>query len=525
MLVEGHKIQEIINSSYLHIEHYGDYSGTKTADEWARIIRGTKQAARAHLMDVIEQQEEKERIKLDQLFQGTCSPELCVKAGFSEESASFLSKTFNEAKTGSSIEEKINALNQFITHKIISDNYINSQDVAGTAINIIQNAFEENQIAGFNLEKFSIEELHTFISSLYSVAKAIDIEANKKENEGLIRDSLQAAVRKLNGAIRTYLAEYKKKVNARQQSQAELNKIFSNMSEFIDTKKSKNWNRKPKDATNFEDVQTIIKRSAHGYLTQAGGQAYEKYALNTIREACIGMFRSSMAGIPGVRGSVIGGKKDELGTFQKADIELDISLESKNIEPDYFQITFSVKKKSNNASIEVHNGGSLFSYADRFASMGAEAAGADFSFLNNGNFQYVYVNENMHKGKNNSIVEAIKEMLKGAGYLFLGEEIQSQTGRGAKGADFLFINGRIYAFSTILKKIAEDENNIDVRLDINATKQPLKGKSEEIRTTYRNVPPSEYYGENFMTMSKRYGQEVLKGAAFKINLKADAYKV
>ena len=524
MLVKGSKVQEIINSPYLHIEHYGDYNGSKTADEWARIIRSTKQAARAHLTDIIKQQEEKENIKLDQLFQGTISAEkLHKEAGFSLESAKQLEKAFNDGKTGTTIEERINGLNQFINCKVINDNFINSKDVAGTTIQIIQKAFEDNQIINFNIEKFSIEELHTFISGLYSIAQALDAESMKKENEGLIRESLQAAVRKLNGAIKIYLNIYKKKVDKKQQSKIEIDKIFSNMSEFINTKKSKSWNRKPKDATTFEDVQTVIKRSAHGYLTQAGGQSYEKYALNTIKNACINIIGNSIQGIPGIKGSVIGGKKDKMGTFQKADIELDISLESKDIEQDYFQITFSVKKKDDGTSIEVHNGGSLFSYADRFESMGAEAAGADFSFLKNGNFQYVYVNENMHNGANNSIIEAIREMLRGVGYLFLGEEIKSKTGPGAKGADFLFINGKVYAFSTILKKIAENEDNIDVRLDINSNKQPLTEKGEEIRTNYRNVPPSEYYSDNFMTMSKKYGQKVLKGAAFKINLKSSSY--
>ena len=152
MLVKGSKVQEIINSPYLHIEHYGDYNGSKTADEWARIIRSTKQAARAHLTDIIKQQEEKENIKLDQLFQGTISAEkLHKEAGFSLESAKQLEKAFNDGKTGTTIEERINGLNQFINCKVINDNFINSKDVAGTTIQIIQKAFEDNQIINFNI--------------------------------------------------------------------------------------------------------------------------------------------------------------------------------------------------------------------------------------------------------------------------------------------------------------------------------------------------------------------------------------
>ena len=85
--------------------------------------------------------------------------------------------------------------------------------------------------------------------------------------------------------------------------------------------------------------------------------------------------------------------------------------------------------------------------------------GEDFDFLNDGNFQYVYVNELREGGKEGAFLSAFRRMLEGVGFLFLGQEVNNMGG-----ADLLFIQGKIYAFSTILKKIKLNRNAFSVNI-------------------------------------------------------------
>ena len=513
MLAEGAQIEKIINSSYLHLKHYGEYYESKSADFWANTMRRTKMAAREHLKDIIQRQEELETQKLNTLFRGNCTVEDLINSGFSQGSAQKFVEAFNLGKNGTTIQERIRGLNQFLNIQLNPENYTNSINVGDAALKVINEAFSDQDISFADGKKLSLRELELFISSLNAIAKTIDAESRKKEYQGLMRDSLQAAVRKLNGATKTYIDLYRSRAEKSQKAQQKLERIFVDMEKFFSTTGIKNWNRIAVKNPNFNDIKAVIERSVQGYLNYSGGDAYEKYAIKEIDNAVTQIFKNTVEDGFQSRKFLKGTKQDALKKFEKADVSLTVTFSTQEQTKEYFRISFSVKKKESGGGIEVHNGGSLFAYSDRFAIMGADA-GADFSFLKDGNFQYVYVNENMQKS--DSMIEAIQDMLRGVGFLFLGEEVGKQ-----RGADFLFIQGKVYAFSTILNKILENENAIQVRVDIAKNKQPITEKAKLVET-YES-PNHLYYSDEFIKKSQDIGKQVIYGTAFKINLLKSSY--
>jgi hypothetical protein len=214
-------------------------------------------------------------------------------------------------------------------------------------------------------------------------------------------------------------------------------------------------------------------------------------------------------------------KTDKLsGTQQKADISLTFTLEATEKAKDYFRISFSVKKKDNGSTIQIHNGGSLFAYSSRFNNIGF--GGADFSFLDEsrslnypGNFQYVYVNELMENGAQD-FKEGFLDMLRGLGFMFLGEEIGKQAG-----ADFLFINGKIYAFSEVLQRIADNESLINVRFKVSSKKKPITDK----RKWMDEHPNPPFYSEEFINKSIEIGKSAIYGTTYQIDLMKSAYNI
>lgn len=513
MLAEGAQIEKIINSSYLHLKHYGEYHESKSADFWANTMRRAKMAAKEHLIDIIQRQEELETQKLNALFKGSCTVEDLINSGFEGDAQKF-AKAFESGKTGATIEERMEGLNQLLEIQLSSENYTNSTNVGNAALKVINEAFSNHDISSFDGKRLSLRELELFISSLNAVAKVIDAESRKKEYQGIMGDSLQAAVRKLNGATKTYMDLYRSRTEKTKKAQQKLEEIFTDMEKFFSITGIKNWNRTAVGNPNFNDVKAVIERSVQGYLNYSGGDAYEKYAIKEINNTVTQIFKNTVEDGFQSRKFLKGTKKDALNKFGKADVSLTVTFSTQEQVKEYFRISFSVKKKESGGGIEVHNGGSLFAYSDRFAIMG-EDAGADFSFLKDGNFQYVYVNENMQKSS--SMIDAVQDMLRGAGFLFLGEEIGKQ-----KGADFLFIQGKVYAFSTILKKILEDEEHtIQVNVNIAKNKQPITDKAKLVGTY---EPPNHlYYSDEFIKKSQDIGKQVIYGTTFKINLLKSSY--
>ena len=286
------------------------------------------------------------------------------------------------------------------------------------------------------------------------------------------------------------------------------------MDEFIAINGKKNWTRHKLDKRSFDNVQAVIQHSASGFLKQSGGGSYEKAAANELLSGIGQIFSSTQIVVTDKGATVVGGKSDSLGKQQKADISLTFSLTSTAENLEQFNLTFSVKKKESGGSIQIHHGGSLFAYANRFQAMGGQI-GEDFSFLKDGNFQYVYVNELKEGGKEGQFLSAFKKMLEGVGYLFLGQEVGN-----LEGADLLFIQGRIYAFSTILKKIQLDKNAFTVNIT-NSKKDVLSKKAELIKSKYASV--EEYYSDAFIKDSIKIGQKAIYGTQFTINLKS-SYK-
>ena len=114
------------------------------------------------------------------------------------------------------------------------------------------------------------------------------------------------------------------------------------------------------------------------------------------------------------------------------------------------------------------------------------------------------------------LLSGFTDMLKGAGFIFLGEEIGKQSG-----ADFLFIQGKIYAFSTILKRILNDENLLNVRVSVDKNKQPISDKANLVHKPLKYG--EEYYNEDFINKSIQIGRKAMYGVQFSINMLKSAY--
>jgi len=115
----------------------------------------------------------------------------------------------------------------------------------------------------------------------------------------------------------------------------------------------------------------------------------------------------------------------------------------------------------------------------------------------------MYVNE---IGSNPDVLKATEDYLKGAGYLFLGERINE---RDDGAADFVWIGGKAYAFSSILEKIEKDENKIKVRPILDKTK-PLDKKKQFLDEV------NGFYSDEFIKKSAEAGKTAIAGTTFTI---------
>ena len=509
MKLTGEQISTITQSSYYHLKHYHDF-GADNADYWIQQINQVYSSAQGYLASIISQQEAKEQARLSQIFQGECDINSLKLAGFSDASANSFYSAFQQGKSGGTIENQIEALNKLLKVQIISENQANGNGLVRAA-QIISQAFSEG--TSLTGEKFEdLDEYFTFISGLYSTNVQLLNYANASDE--VLKQALMAAVRKLNSAIAYYKSDYSKKVTLTQQARTQVEALFTAMEEFITISGRKNWTRHKTDTRSFDSVQAVIQHSASGFLKQSGGRNYEKAAAKEIMTGLEQVFNSTKIVISDKETAVVGGKTDALKKQQKADISLTFSLTSTTTNLEQFNITFSVKKKESSGSIQIHHGGSLFAYANRFQMMG-EGYGVDFDFLNEGNFQYVYVNELKEGGQEGGFLSAFRNMLQGVGFLFLGQEVGKM-----QGADFLFIQGQIYAFSTILKRIQLNRDAFTVNIT-GSKRNVLSEKANLLATKYANV--DEYYSDAFIEDSIKIGQKAIYGTQFTINLKSSYY--
>ena len=506
------QIRTITQSSYLHIAHYHEL-GNDDVSHWVNKMKQAKQQARAGIQQLISDQQDKENEILDGIFRGSCSVQELVEIGFDEAKAAHFCSAFNKGKNGSSIGERLKGLNDLISSDLPSSKKEKTTSAMTKVADVVGECFGGGNGTGISVFS-TLEEERLFISGLNSIARSLDEESRRKEYVGVMQEAMQAAVRKLNSATSYYISNYKSRVVRRGKIESSLDSLFSNIEEFIQVKGEKDWKKEYQVITSFDEVKTVIQRSAQGYLTQAGGLSYEKVAAQMLVQQIASVFEGTTVEISNKRTYVKGGKTDKIsGTQQKADISLTFTLEATEKAKDYFRISFSVKKKDSGATIQVHNGGSLFAYSSRFNNIGF--GGADFSFLNTGNFQYVYVNELMENGAQD-FKEGFLDMLRGLGFMFLGEQIGKQAG-----ADFLFINGKIYAFSEVLQRIADDESLINVRIRVSSKKQPISEK----RKLMDRMPIPPAYSNEFIKESIKIGKSAIYGTSYQINLMKSAYKI
>ena len=506
----GEQIRTITSSSYYHLKHYHELGGDNVG-KWLQKIESVRDRAQGHLIAIISAQKAKEQARLSQIFQGSCSVQSLQLAGFTEASAAQFYSAFQRGKTGATIEEQVAALNDLLSVQIITENQANGNGLQRAA-EIISRAFSDS--GQLTSEKISdLDEYFTFISALYQTAVALEGYAQKEE--GAVAQALYAAVRKLNGALSHYKADYSQRAGKTQAARQEVENLFVSMDNFITAHRKKSWTRHKTDEKTFDNVQAVIQHSASGFLKQSGGGSYERAAAEEMLGGFQQIFASTRVQVSESGATVVGGKTDKLGKAQKADIALTFSLTSTAINQEQFNITFSVKKKEGGGSIQIHHGGSLFAYANRFSAMGG-AIGEDFDFLKeDGNFQYVYVNELREGGRDGDFLMAFRRMLEGVGFLFLGEEVE-----GMGGADFLFIQGKIYAFSTILEKIKQDPNAFTITVGGNR-RDMITEKSALIKGKYKDS--DEFYSDSFIQDSIKLGQTAIYGTQFSINLKS-SYK-
>ena len=501
----GKQISDITQSSYYHLKHYHDFGGDN-AEYWLNAINQVYHQATAALDSIIITQEAKERTKLAQIFQGDCDIDSLRKVGFSNASAIQFYNTFQRGKKAGTIEEQIEALNALTDISVTSENQANGNGLTRAAQIISQSFIDGASLTSQSFE--DLDEYAAFIGGLYETSKAIIDYA--KNQDPMIQEMLKAAARKLNAAISYYKNDYLKQTKLTEQARQKVSALFASMDQFIQVNGKKNWTRHKTDAKTFSSVQAVIQHSASGFLKQSGGKQYEKEVVKSLSNSLSNVFASTKVIVTDKGASVVGMKTDSLNKQQKADIALTFSLTSTASNLEQFNLTFSVKKKDSNSSIQIHHGGSLFAYEGRFNAIGGEY-GIDFSFLNEGNFQYVYVNELREGGREGAFLDAFRRMLQGVGFLFLGEEVGNIAG-----ADFLFTKGRIYAFSTILKKIKLQRDAFSVNIT-GSKRNVLSEKVKLINTTYADV--KEYYSDAFIQDSIKIGKKAIYGTQFSINLK------
>ena len=503
------QVETITTSSYYHMKHYGDLKHLDVS-YYQQKMEYAKDEGRQYLFDLIKKQKQKEENKLTGLFSANLDNQLLKEIGYSQNQIKKLVEVYNTAKKGG-IEEKLEFLNLFTSLSL----YIPDEDAdpLGQVQRVIDECFYSSGTTNFAF-KGGMEDYEIFVSGLVGIFNSLMSYANRHKGDGIIEPMVNTVLKKLKYLITYYQKDYEAKAKDRGQAAKELQKLFTNtqFQQFVDVKAGRKWSKLTQAKGNFDLVKSVLQDSASGFLQQRGGKDYEESVVISLADD-LSKLLASQSYSSEIKKSVTGLDKDLKGKYQKADIKLDISISGTTfVSESDFSLTFSVKKSSDStSSIQIHHGGSLFSYAERLSDKGL---GLDF--LNDGSFQYVFVNEfQRRRGGNTDFIKAIRSVLQSFGFYFLGQEIEEGDG----GADFLYVAGKIYSFSSVLEKALTVPEIFETVLRF-SNKEPLKEKALLMKQMDQKGAP--FYSNDFIQGSIAIGKNSIYGTAFTIKLKKSA---
>ena len=469
-----------------------------------------KEEGKFYLEGLIVQQKKKEEQKLSKLFSGELNSEILRQIGYSDNQAMKLINSFNTGKNGT-IEQKLEFLNLFTSLSLyIPDD---SVDSLGQVQRAIEDCFYNTSFSTFEF-KGGLEDYEIFVSGLVGVFNSLFQYGNKHQNDGIIKPLIDTVLKKLKYLISYYQKDYEERAKKRGIAARKLEMLFSQeqFQQFIEVKKGRKWSKLLEAKGNFDLVKSVLQDSASGFLQQRGGKDYEESVVSSLA-IDIGKILQSQSYGSQIGKTVVGMEKDLKGKYKKADIKLDITISgTTSVSESDFSLTFSVKKSSEStSSIQIHHGGSLFSYAERLA-----GKGLGLDFLNDGSFHYVFVNEfKKRSGGNTDFIKSFRNVLQSFGFYFLGQEIEQGDG----GADFLYISGKIYSFSSILEKALQIPEIFETVLRF-SSKEPLKEKL--LLMGSMDVKGKPYYSSEFIEESIEIGEKAIYGTAFTLKLKKSA---
>lgn len=502
------QIDTITSSSYYHLKHYGELGGLD-AQYFQMKMEYSKEIGKEYLAEVIEQQKEKERSLLAPLFSIELDSNQLLTLGYSQNQVNTLMNSFLLGKQGD-IEEKIAFLNLFSGLSLYVPD--ENADSLGQVQRVIEGCFDSNGAVSFPF-RGGLEDYEIFVSGLVGVFNALSEYGSQHENDGLISPIINTVLSKLKYLISYYQKDYEKRARERQAAAKSLEQLFTSkqFSTFQSVKKGRKWSKLLQAKGDFNMVKTVLKDSASGFLQQKGGKDYEFSIAHSLAED-IGKILSSITYGGAARGTVVGTGKDILGKYQKADIKIDINISGQtSVSNTDYSLTFSVKKSANSTnSIQIHHGGSLFAYAARLS---GQELGLDF--LNDGQFQYVFVNEFQKKRGETDFVKAFRDVLVSFGFYFLGQEVQEGTG----GADFLYVSNKIISFSSVLEKALINSDIFETALRF-SEKRSVEKKIDLMKDMDQKGMP--YYSSDFISKSIDIGKESIYGTAFTLKLKKSA---
>lgn len=470
----------ITTTSYYHLKHYGELSVPHEAEWWINKLSNKKEEAGDKIGQLIEEVRKQEIEKLNLIFS-------------SQADDTEIQRILDEGSRAATIEDKMKKFNELLKTVEYDDTNTYTR-----LFEIIQNAFMTYESEGFEkIEAKTKKQYYTLASQIMGVEKALENGVNQYEEP--LKSAVMAVCRKLNGAARYYATKSQPNKTGREQ----LNDVFKK----LDIGEYKGWNPSHHtDVRALDGVQLVANDSGVGYLNAQGGAMYEKFVKSAINNSLV------TAGLNVTQSNVVGNEKDSFKKQQKTDVTFTFTIPDSNLQESHV-LNFSVKKNASGSIIDFHHGGGILSYAKRFESIAETMHFTDdWNIFNNGSFQYIYVNE---ISSNPDLIEAVKDYLRGAGYLFLGERINKDD-KGA--ADFVWIGGEAYAFSTILERIQKDNNESGLKVRVIPNKTtPIEKKAEAMKKY------TGFYSKEFIEASAKAGKTAIAGTKFSIQLLKSAY--
>lgn len=505
------QVEMITQNPYVHMKYYRRFP-VNDLNYWAWELDRVRKSVKEDLDDLIKKQEAKESAVLDQIFRGKCTRTMLKEAGFDQEGADKFYRAFDKGKNRKTIEKRLEGLNELLsTHLYMKG----EEEVKNVLLNIrdtITTAFKGKE--NLDLTFGNLEDSRLFISGLYQSAKRLQ-ELQSTTGSEETEAGIDLAIRTLKAAIQYYKGVYDREFAKSRRASQEVDELFTGLESFLVGRKG-NWKKKRREAKTFDEVKAYIEESVKGYGSNVGGKKKERDVAKN--------FLEDMEKIQKVVGiDVIDGKSTITGTnldklskrSQKKDVEITFTLVAETGNKEEVSISFSVKKNKIGEPISFHSGGSLYAYAERFHHIGL--GGENFDFLREGlasdDFQYVYVNE-LLSGDGDILKDSLEKLIQGAGFALLGQEMENY-----QGADFFFLQDRIYSFSGILKKIKKNQDVITAKSKIQSLQQPITKK----RNLMDTINTKSRYSNKFISESIKIGTSLIKSNSFELRLSKAGY--